>query len=221
MKKLLSNIKLELPESTYSKDPQTSDLGQRILSKSIELIDEKGFEDFTFKKLGALIQSNESSIYRYFKNKHQLLVYLSCWYWAWLEYRLVFETHNLPTPMKAMEKAMEVLTVPMAYEGAIFDTHRLHRIMINENGKAYLTKEVDDENKKGYFLTYKNLITRLGNLIASVQPKYKYSHNLASMLLESMLHQTFLLEHFPSITDANNEEDVRRFLTKIIKDTLK
>jgi AcrR family transcriptional regulator len=89
MQQILSNIKITINEKLYVKDPETSELGRNILKNSIELIDKIGFEAFTFKKLGEQIQSNESSIYRYFENKHKLLMYLSSWYWSWMEYRLL------------------------------------------------------------------------------------------------------------------------------------
>ena len=76
-------LQIEINPELYSKNPNSSQLGQHIISKSIKLISEIGFEDFTFKKLGLLIDSPESSVYRYFKNKHMLLVYLTSWYWAW------------------------------------------------------------------------------------------------------------------------------------------
>ena len=95
MKELLSNIKIQVNPKIYVKDPETSTLGKKIIQFSILLIDEIGFDNFTFKKLGHLIGSNESSIYRYFENKHKLLIYLSSWYWAWIEYKLVFATSNI------------------------------------------------------------------------------------------------------------------------------
>ena len=52
MKNLLSNLKIAVPEKIYIKDPETSELGKRIIEQSIILIDEIGFENFTFKKLG-------------------------------------------------------------------------------------------------------------------------------------------------------------------------
>ena len=67
MQNLLSNLKITINEKLYVKDPETSELGRNILKNSILLIDEIGFEAFTFKKLGEKIQSNESSIYRYFE----------------------------------------------------------------------------------------------------------------------------------------------------------
>ena len=48
----------------FCKDPESSDLGRRIVGYGIEMIHELGYEAFTFKKLGSRINSNESSIYR-------------------------------------------------------------------------------------------------------------------------------------------------------------
>ena len=69
MHRLLQNLKISVHEKLYVKDPESSDLGKRIVENSIILIEQLGFEEFTFKKLGVHIGSNESSIYRYFENK--------------------------------------------------------------------------------------------------------------------------------------------------------
>ena len=74
MKELLKTLQIKVNDKTYLKDPETSDLGKRIVEHSIILINEIGFEAFTFRKLGLKINSNESSIYRYFENKHKLLL---------------------------------------------------------------------------------------------------------------------------------------------------
>ena len=98
MNNLLLSLKIQVNDKIYVKDPETSSLGRKIIQESILLMDEIGFENFTFKKLGERIGSNESSIYRYFESKHKLLVYLSSWYWSWIEYRLVFITNNIESP---------------------------------------------------------------------------------------------------------------------------
>ena len=92
-------LHISISSDLYTKDPDSSVLGQKIVSKSIEMINNLGFEDFTFKKLGLEIGSNESSVYRYFESKHALLVYLINWYWSWIEYKLVFATLNVPSSL--------------------------------------------------------------------------------------------------------------------------
>ena len=104
MNSILSNITIAVNEKIFIKNPETSDLGKKIIENSIILIDEIGFEHFTFKKLGEKIGSNESSIYRYFESKQKLLLYLSSWYWGWIEYKLVFATNNIENPLEKLKK---------------------------------------------------------------------------------------------------------------------
>jgi hypothetical protein len=44
-------LKMSLNEGLYLREPQDSKLGRKIVEYSIILIDEFGFESFTFKKL--------------------------------------------------------------------------------------------------------------------------------------------------------------------------
>ena len=206
MKSLLSNLKISVPNKIYIKDPESSDLGKRIIEQSILLIDDIGFDSFTFKKLGAKIGSNESSIYRYFESKHKLLLYLTSWYWAWIEYQMVFTTFNMPDPKEQIFKAIEVVTQTIKEDVTFSHINEvlLNRIIINEYSKSYLTKEVDSENKEGYFVVYKRMIKRLRDMIININPDYKFASSLASTIVEGALHQHFLKEHFISITDCNN-----------------
>lgn len=223
MKNLLSNIKIVVPEKIYLKDPETSDLGKRIIQHSIELIDEIGFDNFTFKKLGSRINSNESSIYRYFESKHKLLLYLSSWYWAWIEYQLVFETHSISNSTKKLEKAIEIVTRSVVEDSNYTHINEvtLHRIIVNENSKSFLTKEVDKENKDGYFIIYKRIINRLNEMIKDINPKYLFSLSLASTITEGSLHQHFLKDHFSTITNCEKHKSTSQFFTELALKTIK
>ena len=134
MENLLKNIKIQVNNKIYVKDPETSTLGKKIIEHSIVLINEIGFEEFTFKKLGELIGSNESSIYRYFENKHKLLVYLSSWYWSWMEYRLVFVTNNIADPTAKLKKAITIVTEKIEDDNttAHINESVLNRIIITD-----------------------------------------------------------------------------------------
>lgn len=221
MDRLLSNLKITVPEKIYVKDPESSDLGKRIVEYSITLIDDIGFEAFTFKKLGASIGSNESSIYRYFESKHKLLLYLSSWYWAWIEYQLVFETHSLNLSEK-LKKAIEIVARNTKEDSNFSHINEvtLNRIIINENSKSFLTKEVDQENKDGYFVIYKRIVHRLRDMIIDINPNYKYPSSLASTIIEGSLHQYFLKDHFKSITDCNTGVTPVDFYQNLVFNTL-
>lgn len=222
MKNLLSVLKITVPDKIFIKDPETSDLGKRIIQHSILLIQEIGFENFTFKKLGSKIGSNESSIYRYFESKHKLLLYLSSWYWAWLEYQLVLETYSISDAHKKLETAINVVTRAVEEDSNFshINENILYKIIVNESSKIFLTKEVDDDNKEGHFEIYKRLITRLEEMISAVNSNYKYSLSLASTILEGGLHQQFLNNHFPSITNCKDGDTPTDFYQHLVQKIL-
>ncbi|MDB4292071.1 TetR/AcrR family transcriptional regulator [Maribacter sp.] len=223
MEQLLQSVKIGINEKIYVKDPESSDLGKRIVEQSILMINEMGFENFTFKKLGSEIGSNESSIYRYFENKHKLLLYLTSWYWGWLEYQLVFATNSIADPKVKLEKAIEIVTKTTVEDSAFSHINEvlLSKIVINEYSKSYLTKEVDTENKEGYFVIYKRLVTRISKMIQEVNGEYTYPSSLASTILEGSLHQHFLKDHFSSLTDCHKDNDPTQYFLHLVFTSLK
>ena len=222
MDQLLQSVKIAINNKIYLKDPESSELGKKIIEHSILLIHDIGFEKFTFKKLGELIKSNESSIYRYFENKHKLLLYLASWYWGWLEYQLVFSTNSIADPSQRLRKAIEVLAKTIEQDSHFSHINEvvLSKIVINEYSKSYLTKEVDEENKDGYFIIYKRLILRLSGMIQNVNPDYGYSSSLASTILEGSLHQFFLKDHFPTLTDCHDPKSPTNYFLELVFKTL-
>lgn len=205
MDAILSNITIAINEKLYVKNPETSNLGKKIIENSILLIDQIGFENFTFKKLGDRIGSNESSIYRYFESKHKLLLYLSSWYWGWMEYKLVFATNNIASPLGKLKKAIAIVTEKIEddYTTTHINESILNKIIIAEFTKTLLTKEVDQENKIGFFLVYKRVINRIIDMIVAVNPEYQFAKSLASSIVEGALHQHFLKDHLKTITNCN------------------
>lgn len=222
MEHLLRSVKIGINEKIYIKDPESSDLGKRIVEESILMINEMGFESFTFKKLGNKIRSNESSVYRYFENKHKLLLYLTSWYWGWLEYQLVFSTNSIDNPKQKLEKAIEIVTKTTVEDSAFSHINEvlLNKIVINEYSKSYLTKEVDTENKDGYFVIYKRLVNRISTMVKAVDSEYGYPSSLASTILEGSLHQHFLKDHFTSLTDCHENDDPTDYFTKLVFNAL-
>ena len=209
MHSLLGNLKLQIPEKLFVKDPDSSDLGKRILTHSIILIESLGFENFTFKKLGLEIGSPESTIYRYFENKHKLLLYLTSWYWGWLEYKVVFATANVEMAQRQLENAICAIceTVKQDQNFSHINEELLQRIVISESSKAFLTKEIEQENKDGFFKSYKNLVERIVIIIRTLNPNYPHPKTLASTLLETNHMQKFFGSHLPSITDIGKDDE--------------
>ena len=223
MQDLLSTLQIQVNEKIYLKDPQTSLLGRKIIQQSIVLMEEMGFENFTFKKLGEQIGSNESSIYRYFESKHKLLIYLSSWYWGWMEYRLVFETNNIQNPMDKLKKAITIITEKIEDDNKTEHINEaiLNNIIIAEYTKTFHTKEVDQENKEGFFLVYKRVINRIIGIIQEVNPEYQFAKSLASSIVEGSLHQHFLKEHLKTITNCDENNSPTNFYLHLIENTLK
>lgn len=222
MERLLQSVKIAINEKIFLKDPDSSQLGKRIVEHSILLIDEIGFEGFTFKKLGQRIGSNESSIYRYFENKHKLLVYLTSWYWGWLEYQLVFATNSIADPVERLKQAIAIVSKTTVEDQSYSHINEvlLNKIVVNESSKSFLTKEVDEENKQGYFIIYKRMVNRLDEMIRNVAPEYQYPSSLASTILESTLHQHFLMDHFPSLTSCTQKKPPSRFIHDMVFNVL-
>lgn len=222
MNTILSNLKIQVNEKIYVKDPETSPLGKKIVEQSILLIDQIGFDNFTFKKLGEKIGSNESSIYRYFENKHKLLVYLSSWYWSWMEYKLVFSTTNILNPKEKLKKAITIVTEKVTDDNNTEHINEsiLNKIIIAEFTKTLQTKEVDQENKEGFFLIYKRVINRIVGFVNEVDPEYPYAKSLISTIVEGSLHQHFLTEHLKTITDCNESVTTTQFYLNLVENVL-
>jgi AcrR family transcriptional regulator len=192
----------------YLRDPQNTILGQKIIESSVDLIDRLGFEQFTFKKLAEEIDSTEASIYRYFENKHRLLLYLIGWYWNWLEYRIDLYTNSLTDPKEKLRACIRVIAEKKNYDSTFefINEEALHRIVVAELDKAYLTKQVDNDNREGLFGGFKSLCKKIAEWVAQVNPNYPSPHALVSTLLLAAKQQIFFADHLPSLTNIGQDE---------------
>ena len=213
-------IQMQLNEKLYLRDPQHTKLGRRIIQYSILLIDEIGFEAFTFKKLAERISSTEASVYRYFENKHLLLVYLLCWYWEWMKFRIDYHTMNIDDPKRKLKIAIQSIVDTTRRNTSIefVDEDILHRIVVAESTKAYHTKEVDKENKDGFFLTYKGLAGSIAKIISEIKPDYTYPRALASTLLEMANNHIYFAMHLPSLTDVKIKDGDLSEVEQLLED---
>ena len=224
MEDLLSNLKIVVNEGLFQIEPSTSKIGKKIVLNSVDMIAELGFEKFTFKKLGEVIGSPEASIYRYFKSKNQLLSYLVSWYWAWMEYQLVFETKNIVSPNIRLEKSIALVlsntTDNFSVEG--IDLKKLHQIIISESIKSYLTKDVDIANKEGAFQNYKQFVERISKIIIEINPGYKYPQMLLTTIIEGAHLQVFFGEHLPRLTNRQKSASyITKFYTNLVQKSIK
>ncbi|WP_459210863.1 TetR/AcrR family transcriptional regulator [Aquimarina rhabdastrellae] len=202
-------IKISLNEGLYLKEPQDSKLGRNIIKHSILMIDECGFESFNFKKLAQEINSTEASIYRYFENKHLLLLYLLNWYWEWVSYLISINTMNVEDPKKKLKIIVHSIVFASKENPGVeyVNESKLHNIVISEGMKAYHTKEVDEENSKGFFKSYKDLAKSVSHVINEINPKFKYPFVLATNLFEMSNNHIYFAKHLPKLTDISIQED--------------
>ncbi len=212
-------LQIDISPELYSKNPDSSELGRKIINKSIEMINDVGFEAFTFKKLGAEISSPESSVYRYFNNKHMLLLYLTSWYWTWVDYQIVFATTNVSSAKERLKRTIVLLTKPVVEDDSITFVNEilLSEIIFSESIKAYHTIDVDKENKKGCFKAYKSVVKRVGDMVLEIDPHFIYPHMLISTVIEGAHHQKYFAEHLPALTDLQNDNNsITHFYTDLV-----
>jgi len=201
------------------RDPKETTLGQSILKYSIILIDELGFEHFTFKKLATRINSTEASIYRYFENKHLLLVYLSNWYWEYMYVNIQNKLDNITSPTEKLKIAIAGILDSMMKNDEIsyIDEDILHSIMVSQADKVYRIKEVTEENKNGFFLAYKKVVRFISDIMLEVDPNFPYARILASTLTEMPNQQLYYAKNLPSLTSIADQKDNQLELQKVME----
>lgn len=214
-------VQIKMNQSLFLRDPEQSELGRNIIRFSIQLIQENGFESFTFKKLADAIGTTEAGVYRYFENKHKLLVYIISWYWGWLEFQIVYNTKNITNPITKLQQVITLLATNVEDDmmTSHVDESLLHKILIAEGAKSYLTKHVGEDNKQQYFKPYKDLCNTVGEIILECNPNYKYPHSLASTIIEMAHLQNFFMHNLPALTDfdkSKQEDQIIEFLNSIV-----
>lgn len=214
-------VQLKMNEKLFVRNPEQTMLGRKIIQYSIRLIQENGFESFTFKKLAEEIGSTEASIYRYFENKHRILIYLTAWYWSWLEFRVTFHLNNINDPTIKLKKLIQLLASNVVDDDSTIYVNEslLHQIIIAEGSKAYLTKHVSDDNKDRLFKPYKDLCSVIAKIILEYNSEYTHPRSLASTIIEMSHLQVFFMQHLPSLTDfgaSKNEQLVVDYIEDLV-----
>ena len=216
---MATSVQISVNENLFQRDPQSSDLGKNIIREGIALINELGIESFTFKKLATRIVSTEASVYRYFTNKHLFLVYLVSYYWEWVHFRIDFNTMNIEDAERKLKIVIKTIvdTVRMANPAEYIDRDALHQLVVLEGAKAYHVKEVDEENKQGFFRTLKKLNAKIAGIILEINPSYPYPKAVASDLLEMANNHYYYVEHLPSLTDIKLEKESMEELERMME----
>lgn len=217
-------LNFKINEHIFLKDPESSTLGKQIVSASIDLIYEIGFEAFTFKKLAAKIETTEASIYRYFENKHRILLYVLNWYWNYIDFLVKINLQNIKEPKQKIAVIIDLITNELpGYLTTDFDSQKLYALVVAESSKVYLIKDVGDINKREVFKPYKDLCAAIAVLISEFNPNYLYPKSLASTIVETAHNQQFFSENLPKLTDHREHQSdhyAKDFLKDMVFKTL-
>jgi hypothetical protein len=208
-------IKIQASERLAIRDPEDTTLGRNIVRQGLILMHKLGYEHFTFKKLADEMHTTEASIYRYFENKHRLLLYILSWYWNFLEYLVVFSLQNMSDPEMKIKKVIELLVneLPDGLDSSGLNKASLYQIVIAESSKTYLTREVNQINQVQLFKPYKDLCSRVADLFLEFNPDYPYPRSLASTLIEMSHLQNYFMTNLPRLTDFSENPDVSKVQT--------
>ncbi|MCF8423678.1 MAG: TetR/AcrR family transcriptional regulator [Bacteroidia bacterium] len=209
------DIRIKMNEKLFLRNPEESVLGKKIVKNGLLLINKIGFEEFTFKKLSIEISTTEATIYRYFENKHRLLIYLINWYWSYIEYKVVFQTNNITNPEKKLKTIIRLLVENAAdkeLNSDFISEKDAYQLIMWEGSKSYLTRNVSKDNNDRLFKPYKDLCERIASIITEHNPKYKFPHSMASTLLEMAHAQKFFMQNLPSLTDFLKDEDDKKII---------
>jgi len=219
-------VTFKINEKIFLRDPESSEVGRQIVKNAIDLILQLGLERFTFKKLAIEINCTEATIYRYFENKHRLLLYILNWYWCYMEFLVMFKLQNVSDKKEKLKLIVELLTHELPESSGKFDYNKkfLNQIVITEGSKVYLVKDVLEINKGEVFKPYKDLCTTIAGVISEYNPAYKYPRSLSTTLIETSHSQQYFSAYLPKLTDAlptNVPEFTSQFLSDFLFKVLK
>jgi hypothetical protein len=128
------------------------------------------------------------------------------------------KTFNIEDPKRKLEIIIHTF-VSISEENPAIDyvnESSLHKVVIAESTKVYHTKGVDEENNKGFFLNYKEMVSSVSEVILEIKPDFPYPHALASNLFEMTNNHFYFADHLPRLTDIDNKigqkEEVEKML---------
>ena len=215
------DFKIKMSDKLFLRDPESTEIGRYMVTAAVKLMAEMGYEQFTFRKLANEISSTEATIYRYFENKHKLLIYLVDWYWSFMEFQVMYQLNNLTDAGEKIRKVIDILVWEdnASTDFSEMDVNSLYYIAIAEGSKTYLSKNVDDNNKEMLFKPYKDLCARIADLFKGYNKHYPYPATLASTLVETSHLQYYFMHHLPRLCDFSNRKhpkDLEKYLEHLV-----
>ena len=136
-----------------------------------------------------------------------------------MEYKLIFATKNIQSPVLKLQKAIQILTEKIENDNTFSYINEvlLNRIIVAESSKIYHTKDIGLENSKGYYKTFKQVVQHVSAMVLDVNPHFKFQHMLISTVIEGAHHQRYFSEYLPALTDVkNNENSIEKFYSDLV-----
>lgn len=200
-------VTIKVNNSLFLRDPEETELGRKIVGDGIKLMSEIGYENFTFKKLAEKIDSTEASVYRYFESKNKFLNYIKSWYWGWVEYLINHKTSNMNDPKKKLKVVIDVIVDASVDDPstAHIDEAALHRIIVSESAKAYITTQMKADSREGVYRSIEEFANNVSKIIKEVNPHYRYPKSLLATIVVTAHRFMFYLEHGIKATELQSK----------------
>ena len=220
-------LSIAVNPNTYLRNPEDTELGRKIIKHGVELLSETGYQCFNFKHLAKYMESTEASVYRYFENKYMLLVYLTSWYWEYLDLQIMLNTRNIDDPHKKLRLMVKTIVsgVDSDFQNEYFDIKKLHKIVVEQSPRVIHSKKVEACEKAGMFSNFKTLNNNIAEIILECDNDFKYPSALATNILKLSMDHKYYSEYICSLTEISNcseslnqlEEMILYFLNRLLQ----
>ena len=132
-----------------------------------------------------------------------------------------FKLENVIDKKERLKIIVNLLTHELAESSSQFDYNKkfLNQIVIAESSKVYLVKEVTEINKNEVFKPYKDLCSKIAEVISAYNSTYQYPRSLSTTIIETSHHQQFFSVNLPKLTDASSKTNTE-FTSNFIEDLL-
>ena len=169
----------------------------------------------------------EASVYRYFENKHMLLVYLCSWYWDYLNYLIEIDTRNFSNPEKKLRIEIKTIVNSSSAQSPtdFIDQSKLHIVIAEHFFKAMFNITTSVTAKENLFANYRNLNYNLTSIVKEFNPKFKYPCAMASTIIKMSIDHSYYADQICSLTEITNciktkkyqiEEMINYFVQKLL-----
>ena len=142
------------------------------------------------------------------------------WYWEWMSGRIDIHLLNITDPKEKFRKVLQLLVdaARRNTDTPYIDEDILHRVIVREGSKTYHHKLVDNENNDGFFLSYKFLCAKIGEIILEINPQYQYPKSTASMLIETANNNIYFAKHLPRLSDISDSDEMDKDIVKMLEE---